>query len=148
MRQTEPKSEHSSRQAWLATDEPRNEIFNQPNCICGVSCLGKYRRWFLHVNVEQTEWHTREEKEPAGLYVVDDTGAEAAGSSFMCCNLLQFWGTSIIPKDGIRGALRSASAFWHRVLRRRPHPGRRRCQSDAWLLSWALGGKSCLTSPQ
>lgn len=92
---------------------------------------------------------TREKKkEPAGLNIVGDAGTEAAGSSFMCCNLLQFRGTSIIPKDGIRGALRSSPAFWHRVLRRRPHPGRRRCQSDAWLLSWALGGKSCLTSPQ
>lgn len=29
-----------------------------------------------------------------------------------------------------------------------PNPGRWRCQSDAWPFSWALGGKSCLMSPQ
>lgn len=29
-----------------------------------------------------------------------------------------------------------------------PNPGRWRCQSDAWPFSWAMGGKSCLMSPQ
>lgn len=58
-------------------------------------------------------------------------GTQAAGNSFMCCNLLQFRGTSIIPKDGIRGALRSSPAFWHRVLRHRPHP--------EWCLAALLG---------
>lgn len=40
------------------------------------------------------------------------------------------------------------SSSWQRVSSAPPNPGQWRCQSDAWPFSWALGGKSCLMSPQ